>query len=228
MEYRPHISPAGVGPHIPANAFSKIIVIAIGLLLPAVSLSADTYRWKDRDGKVHYGAVVPPEYAGQPYDTLNEDGIVIEKVKPTTDVQALTTEQETGVISPSSVDQERRHQADRLLLVQYQSEAEITTALELEITHFGYDTKLINLSFDATNSTITEFIRNAADQQRAGQPIRPEQQKEITRLYRHLNRDKNRLANIEQRKTLVRARFQADLKRYRELKLKAKEQLEQG
>lgn len=205
-----------------------IIVIAVSLLLPAVSLSADTYRWKDQDGKVHYGAVVPPEYAGQPYDTLNEDGIVIEKVKPTTDVQALTTEQETGVINPSSVDQERRYQADRLLLVQYQSEAEIATALELEITQFGYDTKLINLSFDATNSTITEFIRNAADQQRAGQPIRPEQQKEIAKLYRHLSRDRNRLANIEQRKTLVRARFQAVLKRYRELKLIAKEQLEQG
>ncbi len=30
------------------------------VLLPAVLLSANTYRWKDRDGKVHYGAVVPP------------------------------------------------------------------------------------------------------------------------------------------------------------------------
>ncbi len=93
------------------------------------------------------------------------------------------------------------------MLVQYQSEEEIATALGLEITQLGYDTKLINLSFDATNSTIREFIRNAADQQRAGQPIRPEQQKEVARLYRHLKRDKNRLANIEQRKAVVRAHF---------------------
>ena len=48
-------------------------------------LHADTYRWKDKDGKVHYGAVVPAEYADQPYDVLNSAGMVIDHVEDTSD-----------------------------------------------------------------------------------------------------------------------------------------------
>ena len=57
------------------------ILIAGIISLSATSLAADTYRWKDKDGKVHYGAAVPAEYAHQPYDILNSQGMVIEHVE---------------------------------------------------------------------------------------------------------------------------------------------------
>ena len=59
------------------------ILIAGIISLSVSSLAADTYRWKDKDGKVHYGAAVPAEYAEQPYDILNKAGIVIEHVEDT-------------------------------------------------------------------------------------------------------------------------------------------------
>ena len=59
------------------------ILIAGIISLSATSLAAETYRWKDKDGKVHYGAAVPAEYADQPYDILNNAGMVIEHVEDT-------------------------------------------------------------------------------------------------------------------------------------------------
>ena len=50
------------------------MLIAVIVGLSATSLAAETYRWKDKDGKTHYGAVVPAEYADQPYDVLNNSG----------------------------------------------------------------------------------------------------------------------------------------------------------
>ena len=51
--------------------------------LSVTSVTADTYRWKDKDGKVHYGAAVPAEYAEQPYDVLNSAGVVIDHIEDT-------------------------------------------------------------------------------------------------------------------------------------------------
>ena len=62
-----------------------LIAVASSLCLLAVPVAADTYRWKDKEGKVHYGAAVPAEYAEQPYDVLNSAGIVIEHVEDTTE-----------------------------------------------------------------------------------------------------------------------------------------------
>ena len=77
MESNPHIMP-----------FSRTKVVAIliaGIFgLAVTSLAANSYRWKDKDGNVHYGAAVPPEYPNQPYDILNNAGIVIERVEDTT------------------------------------------------------------------------------------------------------------------------------------------------
>ena len=38
----------------------------IAMLLSAPA-AAETYRWKDKLGELHYGSAVPAEYADQPY-----------------------------------------------------------------------------------------------------------------------------------------------------------------
>ena len=66
--------------------------IILGLVFLAMQLGGcggkdkddDKSSKKDKDGKVHYGASVPAEYADQPYDILNSAGIVIEHVEDTT------------------------------------------------------------------------------------------------------------------------------------------------
>ena len=214
---------------------SIILMVVAGMLGLAVSpLAAETYRWKDKEGKVHYGASVPAEYADQPYDILNNAGLVIERVEDTSIPMEVLEEQkkEKKGRQPLISEEIRREQADKLLVMQYGSEEDILKALELEVSQLGYDSRLIDQSFESTAKAIRDQIRLAADQQRANMPVNEEQKKEIAGLYTRRKQDEKRLQAIKDREMAIRERFQAELERYRYLTSKNRppetEQADQG
>ena len=193
------------------------VLIAGIFALSVTSLAADTYRWKDKDGKTHYGAAVPPEYADQPYDVLNSSGMVIDRVEDTSVPIEVRAEQKIQDREPLISEEERERQSDRLLVIQYRSEEEIIEALDLEIAQLGYDTRIINKSYESTNAAIREQIRQAANQQRANRPISPEQQAGIDKLYARRASDEKKRSTMARREERIRNRYQADLERYRYL-----------
>ena len=216
MESNPHITP-----------FSRTRIVAIliaGIFgLAVTSLAADSYRWKDKDGKIHYGAVVPAEYADQPYDIINNAGLVIKHVEDTSlPLEVIAEEKITEEEGSLIAEEKRQMQFDRLLVIRYTSEEEILKALELEISQLGYDLNVISSSADVTNTAIREQISQAADRQRAGQQISAEQQKSIDQLYARQIRDEKRRLSMGKREDRIRARFEAELERYRYLTSDAK------
>ena len=193
-------------------------VLVAGILsLTATPVSADTYRWKDKDGKVHYGVTIPAEYAEQPYDILNSAGIVIEHVEDTSIPLDVIEEKKVLGRQPLISQEERRIQSDKLLVIQYESEEDILNALELEIAQLGYDSRLIDQSYESTSTSIRNQIRQAADKQRAGLEVSAGQQKEIAGLYSRRAKDEKRRSAMLNREKDIRARFQNDLERYRVL-----------
>jgi hypothetical protein len=226
MEYSPRTTP------VPRSWIVAILVAGI-LGLSAVSVSAETYRWKDKDGKVHYGVTIPAEYASQPYDILNSAGIVIEHVEDTSiPLDVIEEKKEELERQPLISKEERRIQSDKLLVIQYRSEEAIIAALDLEIAQLGYDSRLIDQSYESTSTSIRNQIRQAADQQRAGQEISTDQQNELGKLYVRRARDERRRSAMQEREEKIRSRFQNDLERYRSLTSENKEvdeeQLDQG
>jgi hypothetical protein len=196
----------------------KIVAILIAgiICLSATSVVAESYRWKDKDGKIHYGAAVPAEYRDQPYDILNSAGVVIEHVEDTTVPQEVRAEEKIKKARAPLISEEtRRIQSDKLLVIRYSSEEEILQAQELEISQLGYDTKVINQSYEATTAAIRSQISQAADQQRAGQQISPETQKKIDQLYARQTEDEKRRQVMANRETQIRLRYQAEIERYR-------------
>ncbi len=200
------------------------MLIAGIISLSVTSLAADTYRWKDKDGKPHYGAAVPAEYADQPYDILNDAGLVIEHVEDTSlPLEVIAEKKIKEEESPLIAEEKRQTQFDRLLVVRYSSEEEILKALELEIGQLGYDMNVITQSSDMTNAALREQISQAADRQRAGQIVSAAQQKEIDQLYARQIRDNKRRLNMSKREDRIRARYEAELERYRYLTSDAKD-----
>jgi hypothetical protein len=191
------------------------ILIAGVLGLTVTSVAAESYRWKDKDGKVHYGAVVPAEYADQPYDVLNNAGMVIDHIEDTSLPVEVIAEKKIKKREPLISNEERRIQSDRLLVIQYRSEDDITNALELQLAQLTYDSKIINQSYGSTNTAIRDQIRQAADMQRANRVISAEQQAGIDQLYARRAKDEQKRAAMERRANRIRERFQKDLERYR-------------
>jgi len=225
MEYSSHTTP------VPRPWIMAVLVAGI-LSLTATPVSADTYRWKDKDGKVHYGVTIPAEYAEQPYDILNSAGIVIEHVEDTSIPLDVIEEKKVLGRQPLISQEERRIQSDKLLVIQYESEEDILNALELEIAQLGYDSRLIDQSYESTSTSIRNQIRQAADKQRAGLEVSAGQQKEIAGLYSRRAKDEKRRSAMQNREKDIRARFQNDLERYRALTSEDKavdeEQADQG
>ena len=198
------------------------------MFVSATSVWAESYRWKDKEGKTHYGAVVPAEYADQPYDVLNNQGVVIEHVEDTsTPLEEIALKKISGR-EPLISDEERLRQSDRLLVVQYRSEEEITAALELQLAQLGYDSRLINQSYDSANSAIRDQVAQAANLQRANMPISEELQKGIDGLYTRRSRDEAKLASLAKRENSIRDRFQTYIDRYRFLTNKNNSQKEEN
>ena len=208
------------------------MLIAGIFCLSVTSVTADTYRWKDKDGKVHYGAAVPAEYAEQPYDVLNSAGVVIDHIEDTSVPLEVIVEEKIKGRAPLISDEERQRQTDRLLVIQYRSEEEILAALELQLAQLGYDSRLIKQSYDSANTAIRDQVKQAADQQRANLPISAEQQKGSDSLYSRRARDEKKLATLTRRENSIRDRFQVDIDRYRFLTTKQEktdqEQEDQG
>ena len=209
MESSLSITPVS-GPKIVAILISGIICLS------ATSVVAESYRWKDKDGKTHYGAAVPAEYRDQPYDILNNAGVVIEHVEDTTvPLEVRAEEKIKKARAPLISEETRRIQSDKLLVIRYSSEEEILQAQELEIAQLGYDTKVINQSYESTTTAIRSQISQAADQQRAGQQISPETEKKIDQLYARQAQDEKRRQVMANRETQIRLRYQAEIERYR-------------
>ena len=194
------------------------VLMAVIISLWVTSLSADTYRWKDKDGNIHYGEAVPAEYADQPYDIINKAGIVIEHIEDTSvPLEVVAEKKGQKERAPLISEEQRQFQSDRLLVIRYGSEEEIIKALELEIAQLGYDTKVINQSYKSTTASIRNQISQAANRQRAGQKISAEQEKEISQLYARQAQDAQKKLLMSQREERIRARYQEDLDRYRYL-----------
>jgi len=217
MEFNSRITP--VSRALATPGLVVILTTAI-FCLSVSSLSADTYRWKDKDGKVHYGASVPPEHADMPYDILNNSGMVILHVENTTIPVEVLVEQKIEEEEPLISDKERQRQSDRLLMVQYSAEEDVQAALELQLSQLSNAVKIIDQSYDSTNKAIRDQVRLAGDQQRANQQISADQREGINQLYARRARDDRKRAKIAERENQIRLKFQSDLERFRALTAK--------
>jgi len=217
MEFNSRITPVS---RVLANPGLVVLLTTAIFCLSVSSLSADSYRWKDKDGKVHYGATVPSEYADMPYDVLSDSGIVILHVENTTIPHAVLVEQEAEEKEPLISDEERQRQSDRLLMVQYNSEDDVQAALELRLSQLSNAVKIIDQTYDSTNKAIRDQIRLAGDQQRANQQISADQREGISQLYARRAGEERKRVRIGERENEIRLRFQGDLERFRALTAK--------
>lgn len=198
-----------------------ILLLGAALLLAPPIQAQDkdnVYRWTDENGKVHYGRTLPPEYADKPYEILNDQGVVIERVTdPLARQKGPPKETKKKELDPLFTEDEVRLRSDRLLVLRYHSEADIEDAMQVEVDQLAYDRRLINQTQASAMTSLAGQVRSAADRQRAGMPVEAETESEINKLRQRIQRTEHSLAQLQEREAKIRATFQKDLERYRYL-----------
>jgi len=192
------------------------VILGHGMAVAASPGSGKAYRWVDRNGVVHIGDSVPPEYASQARAELNPQGVPIREMprqlSPAEEAQARQAAAELA----------KRRQHDSFLISNYTRVHDIEQLRDERIA-------LIDGQMELARGSIALNTRRLAGLQTRMQNFMPYSSAPNARrlpdqlaeeVVRALNEQRSLQAALlsrEAEKTGLRAQFDADIARYREL-----------
>ena len=199
--------------------------IALSLLLASAALlplgaSAEkaiaAYRWVDEQGVVHYGDSIPPQYAEKAHELLNKQGVRVGHE------DAQKTPEQLAEEAREHAEITKRKQHDSFLVTTYTSVKDIealrdTRLDQLQGQRFAAEAYVENL-----NSRLVA-LQNRAKLFRPYSPrsdarrMPDDLAEDLVRTLNELHTQSNVLTTKNQEVSAVRAQFQSDIERYREL-----------
>jgi hypothetical protein len=163
--------------------------LGVLLALAAAGVSAQpVYKWTDKDGTVHFGNSVPPEYADQ----------VFENRYPADDPAELAKKEQT--------------QKDAVLLRTYLSVEEIENLRDERLSLLQSDDRLTRRYLDNLERQLEELEAAAGDAEDAARL-----DADIAETRRKIAAYEAKLADSEHKQAQIRAEFDADIARFRQL-----------
>jgi hypothetical protein len=202
----------------------RLALVATGFALACVALGARAanegkvvYRWVDEHGVVHYGDRVPPQYAQKEATVLNNQGVEVGQLSAEkTPEQLLANEREQEQV-------QRQKQHDEFLLTTYTSVADIEQLRDQRLEQLkgqrvaaeqyisGLHERLLALQARAM-----EFKPYNTEGHAHRMP--DDLAEQLVRTVNEMRSQRTALAAKDQQESAVRAQFQADIDRYRELR----------
>jgi uncharacterized protein DUF4124 len=201
--------------------------IALGLLLASVALlpagadadnknSVAAYRWVDEQGVVHYGDSIPPQYAEKAHEMLNKQGVEVghEEAQKTPEQLADAARAEAEVL--------KRKQHDSFLVTTYTSVKDIEALRDVRLDQLQGQRVAAEAYVDNLHSRLVALEKRARlfrpYASRAGARRMPDDLAEdLVRTLNELRTQNNALTAKNQEVSALKAQFQEDIERYKEL-----------
>jgi hypothetical protein len=199
------------------------LTIAICLLLSPLTSPAAIKCWTNKDGVRECGNTIPPEYAQQGSETINERGITVETQKRalTKEEAAKKEKQEAEEKRRAAEEEEKRKKqenADRVLLSTFLSAEEIIGARDRKLALIEGNIEITNVTIKKLNNDLQIQRKKAANYERKGKNVPARTLKEIASLERQIKNKNEFIQAKELEKQTIREKYARDLKRFREIK----------
>ena len=138
----------------------NLSILAVCLLLP---LSADAqnnkyYTWKDKDGNIHYGDSIPPQYAEQPKQVLNDQGVIVEHLEGKKTEEQLLAERRAAELE---AELELQRRADEALLATYGNVDEIVMHRDRRVELYQAQARVTELYLRNAQRRLNSLERDA-------------------------------------------------------------------
>lgn len=189
------------------------------LLASFPAVAGKLYSWVDEHGKTHYGNTVPPQYAQQGNTELDKKGAVIKK----TDA-ALTPEQrkakEEELAQQKEEDKKKLEQKrrDKALLNTYTTEKEIDLVRDRNLQQGELQLQSMELRAKQVQPRLDQARKRAQGLAAKKKSLPPDLQQEIEEAEKELQRMQEMIKQRRMEMDAIRARFEDDKKRFRELR----------
>lgn len=205
---------------------ATLLVVAI-CALPFGGVDAQgqrLYKWTDRNGVVHYGDKIPPEYANVDRSVLNEQGVAVafEEGEITEEERAAQAARE------AELEQERLARLevarrDRMLLETYLTVRDIEDLRDRRLELLESQIKVTELYLNNLRKRLVGLQNEASRFKpyttREDAPQIPEDlARDISRTVASIALYEQTLARTRADQAALKASFDADISRFRELK----------
>jgi len=189
-------------------------LIAAALALPAQAQQekARMYKCVDSAGKVYYSDKMNPD-CGQSSE-LNRQGVVMPKKQVAKPGQPSKAEP-AAATPKNSKEQERR---DRALMATYTTEEEIDAARDRSLAIPAQGTKSVESKLDKVSRQLTELKKQADALATQKKPLPPNLLEEVNASQKEISALEADLAQRKVQSDAIRAKYEADKQRFRELK----------
>jgi hypothetical protein len=197
------------------------VLIALAGLVP-VAAAGDSkdkgiaYRWTDEQGVVHYGDRIPPQYAQRERAVLNSQGVEVRKF------DAQRTPEQAAAEARAHDNLMRQKQHDAFLINSYTSVKDIEVLRDVRLDQVRGQKTVAEQYVESLRSRLGGLQSRA----KIFKPYNPlpgarrmpdDLAEDLIRTLNELRTQNNIVATKTEEETALKAQFQADIERYREL-----------
>lgn len=201
-----------------------LVVVATAAFGSLAHAQKPVYRWVDKDGVVHYGDRVPPEYANQDRDILNSQAVAVgfERGALTEEQLAALRQQEAA----DAAEQQRvqaRERRDRMLLDTYLTVQDIENLRDQRLDLLDSRIRVTEQYLDGLRKRLETIDRQIDRIERANEdsdnprPIPAELIEERSQTLASVSLYEETLLRTQVEQAELRASFAADIQRFVEL-----------
>ncbi len=173
------------------------------------------YRWVDGSGRVHYSDTPPTSYNQSGGAELNKQGQVIRRTQSEAERRAEAERQAEA--KRTQAEQNKQAQRDRALTQTYTTEAEIDLARDRALEHHKLAIKSAEARAVAVDANLAEMNERAARIEKAGRTIPANLRDELAQTNKESAELKRAIQKNLEAMDTVRAKYEADKQRFREL-----------
>ena len=196
------------------------ILISVHVTLSCLSFPAyaNTFRWVDDKGQVHYGDHIPPGVEDRAYSEINKEGVTINSVEKAKTKEQLAEERRL------KEQQEEQRNYDHILLDTYGKVSDLEETRDRFIAAIEGLIKVSQHKLTNLNNELDKLNKSAANLERDGKVISEVMRKDITSLQAQIDRENDFIRAQRKQQADIRAKFASDIKRFQELKAAQKAQ----
>jgi len=194
--------------------------VFIFLICTSFSVQSATIKcWTNKEGVRECGTSVPPEYAQQGHEELNEQGRVVGETERAKTKEEIEEANRLAAIElEKKKAEEEKIRRDKILLDTYTKVEDIEKVRDDNIRVIQSRITLTKSRIDKTQADLDKRIQAAADAERDGNKPNEALLKDIDTLRKRIKINQEFIAEREKEIETVRANYNSDIDRFKELK----------
>jgi len=193
------------------------LALSSAFMLPATQ-AGKLYKWVDENGQIRYGDRIPPQYARKSNETLNQQGITVERKEAAKTPEQIAAAQRLEEAREAAERvQQKKDRKDRILLDTFTNEDEMVLTRDGKIEAIEAIIRVTNGRTEKLKLRLSELKTRAANIERSGKPVSDKLNAEISETRQQIAQNFTYVKSRNSDQQLIREQYEVDIARFREL-----------